>query len=155
MPRHVARRTSVWRDVAAAIDKSHRDKVLGPGWEGFLDVARRIAASGVPVRASPSAVWCLVAAMVVCGSPKAASWARTLTRLAGHVHCPDCDTVWAIADVMGDSGTDDARLVSMVSAVDNGLCVAHLAFARRSSAVCGFSETPTCQDRVFAVNVAR
>jgi hypothetical protein len=105
---------SVWRDVAAAIDKSHRDKVLGPGWEGFLDVARRIAASGVPVRASPSAVWCLVAAMVVCGSPKAASWARTLTRLAGHVHCPDCDTVWAIADVMGDSGTDDARPVSVV-----------------------------------------
>jgi hypothetical protein len=94
-----------WRDVADAVERANGEQVLGPGWAGFLETARQVAAAGVPPHASSSAVWCLVAGMVATRSARAAPWARTLARLAGHVRCPECGTVWAIADVMGD-GTD-------------------------------------------------
>jgi hypothetical protein len=100
-----------WREVADAIERSDRDQVMGPGWAGFFDTARRVAAADVPPQASPGAVWCLVAAMVATTSAEAAPWARTLARLAGHVRCLECDAVWAIADVMSDG--DDAEPVEV------------------------------------------
>ena len=98
---------AAWQDVAAAVDRAGRDQVLGGGWAGFLDTARQVAAAGVPQRASSSAVWCLVAGMVATSSGDAAPWARTLTRLAGHFRCLECDQVWAIADAMNED--DDAE----------------------------------------------
>ena len=102
---------SAWQDVAAAVDRAGRDQVLGAGWADFLDTARQVAVAGVPERASSSAVWCLVAAMVATSSDDAAPWARTLTRLAGHFRCPECDQVWTIADAI-NSG-DDAEPVEV------------------------------------------
>lgn len=96
-----------WRAMAQAIEQP-----LGPGWDGFFDTARHVAAAGVPTEAPSSAVWCLVAAMVAT-RPPAASWARTLARLAGRMRCSDCGTVWAIADVMTDEA--DARPAGDVS----------------------------------------
>lgn len=90
-----------WLDVAGAVERAGRDQVLGPGWDRFFGTARRVAVAGVPARASRSAVWCLVAAMVAT-RPASAPWARTLARLTGHVRCLDCGSVWAIADAMDD-----------------------------------------------------
>ena len=103
-------RASAWQDVAAAVDQSGRDQVLGAGWADFLGTARQVAVAGVPRRASSSAVWCLVAAMVATSSDDAAPWARTLTRLAGHVRCPECDEVWTIADVMNDGDAEPVEV---------------------------------------------
>lgn len=89
-----------WRPAAEAIMQASRAQALGPGWDGFLSTARRVALAGVPEHATASAVWCLIAAMVATRSA-AAPWARTLARLAGHVRCHGCDKVWAIADVLG------------------------------------------------------
>jgi WD40 repeat protein len=102
-----------WQDVADAIERSGRDQVLGSGWADFFETARWLAAAGVPSQASASAVWCLVAAMVATRSAKAAPWARTLARLAGHVRCLECGTVWAIADVMDDEA--DAEPVDVAN----------------------------------------
>ncbi len=93
---------AAWRGVALAVDRAGRDQVLGPGWDGFFEVARRVAESGVAPRTAPSAVWCLVAAMVATRS--AADWARTLARVSGHFRCLECDEVWAIADIIGGQG---------------------------------------------------
>jgi hypothetical protein len=93
---------TTWHSIADAIERAKRDQVLGPGWDGFLETARRVAAAGVPKRAPARAVWCLVAAMVATTSAKAAPWARTLMRLAGHVRCVECGLVWAIGDLMSD-----------------------------------------------------
>ncbi|MER5334124.1 hypothetical protein [Micromonospora sp. NPDC002717] len=97
--------------MADAIERAHHDQILGSGWTGFFETARRLAVAGVPLQVSPSAVWCLVAAMVATRSAEAAPWARTLARLAGHVRCLDCGVVWAIADVMSDA--NDAEPVDV------------------------------------------
>ena len=97
---------AAWRDVALAVDRAGRDQVLGPGWDGFFDVARQVAESGVPPRTASSPVWCLVAAMVATRS--AADWARTLARVSGHFRCLECDEVWAIADIIGGQGRGEA-----------------------------------------------
>lgn len=102
---------SAWQDVAAAVDRCGRGQVLGADWADFLDTGRQVAVAGVPQRASSSAVWCLVAAMVATSSDDAAPWARTLTRLAGHFRCPECDRVWTIADAINED--DDAEPVEV------------------------------------------
>jgi WD40 repeat protein len=101
----VAGESAAWHDMADVIDGCGRDQVLGPGWAGFFETARRVAAEGVPTHASTRAVWCLVAAMVAT-KPQAVPWARTLARLTGWVRCLECDLVWTVADVMGDDRSD-------------------------------------------------
>jgi len=113
--------TATWRDAASAIERAGRGQVLGPGWDGFFDTARRVALAGVPPQAPPGVVWCLVAAMVATRSEASAPWARTLARLTGHVRCPRCDTVWAIADAMGGGAGAEPVSVADDQEPDGGL----------------------------------
>ncbi|MBM2618528.1 hypothetical protein JIG36_23510 [Actinoplanes sp. LDG1-06] len=99
-----------WPSLARAID----DVDLGPGWSGFLDAARQVAAAGVPVHAPADAVWCLVAAMVALQGDDSVPWARTLARLAGHLRCVECDQVYSIADLINEQ--DDVEPVDPASA---------------------------------------
>ena len=113
--------TATWRDAASAIELAGRGQVLGPGWDGVFDTARRVALAGVPPQAPPRVVWCLVAAMVATRSEASAPWARTLARLAGHVRCPGCDRVWAIADAMGGGAGAEPVSVTDDQNPDGGL----------------------------------
>jgi len=107
-----------WRAVADAIGRLLHEGSLGPGWEDALEAAAWIAAHGVPAATARAAVWGLVSAMVATTSARAAPWARTLARLAGHVRCLDCGSVWVIADVMGDgAGAEPVDLVDEATAV--------------------------------------
>ncbi|RZT77231.1 hypothetical protein EV382_0377 [Micromonospora violae] len=106
-----------WQKVAQAID----DVDLGPGWSGFLDSARRVAAAGVPTHVPADSVWCLVAAMVAITGGDAAPWARTLARLAGHARCLECGLVYSIADLIderGDAGPIDPASVPAETLAD-------------------------------------
>lgn len=103
---------AAWQDAAGAIERSGRDQVLGPAWEGFFETARQVACAGVPAWASSSAVWCLVAVMVATRPGRTAPWARTLARLAGHARCLNCGQVWAIADAMIDGTTAEPTQVA-------------------------------------------
>ncbi|MEV4517656.1 hypothetical protein AB0K00_52950 [Dactylosporangium sp. NPDC049525] len=95
-----------WQRVADAIGEAERSAALGPGWDGFLRVARVVAAAGVPVDAPPPPVWALVAGMVAADP----AWARTLTRLTGHYRCPGCEEVVPVWAAYGEpSYVDDDR----------------------------------------------
>ncbi|MBB4697746.1 hypothetical protein [Paractinoplanes abujensis] len=65
-----------WLGIARAVGAVD----LGPGWSGFLDTARQVAAAGVPAHLPPDAVWCPVAAMVATSGGDAVPWARTPAR---------------------------------------------------------------------------
>jgi hypothetical protein len=103
-----------WHDMADALGRARRDQVMGPGWDRFLDTARRVALAGVPTDAPRGAAWCLVAAMVATRSMASVPWARTLARLTGHMRCLRCGNVWAIADALDDRA--DARPVVVADA---------------------------------------
>jgi hypothetical protein len=90
-----------WRPVADAIGRLDPEESLGPGWSDILATGAWVAAHGLPASTPNGAVWCLVCAMLATTSQSVASWARTVARLAGHFHCLECDSVWAIADILG------------------------------------------------------
>ena len=92
--------TATWRDAASAIERAGRGQVLGPGWDGVLDTARRVALAGVPPQAPPgwSGAWWRHGGDQIGGVRAVGADTRGL---AGHVRCPGCDRVWAIADAMG------------------------------------------------------
>ncbi|MFD4872092.1 WD40 repeat domain-containing protein [Streptomyces sp. NPDC058420] len=99
---HARRGQHPWSEVADAL----RGDTLGQEWEPFLRVAREVAAAGVPVEASGSAVLCLVAGMVAAkGTPHWAGseWARQLALLTGHFRCWNCEQSWTISDGLVES----------------------------------------------------
>lgn len=128
---------TAWQDAAAAIERAGREQVLGPGWDGFFDTARRVAASGVPLQASSGAVWCLVAALVATRSQACAPWARTLARLTGHVRCLECDRVWAIGDATRWGADAEPVRVADDQDPDGGVPAATVA-----DEVAGFAPSP-------------
>jgi hypothetical protein len=96
--------SAAWQQVATVLGQTDHDRVLGPGFGGFFAAAAAVAAGGVPGGTPADTVWCLIAAMVATRNPAAAPWARTLTRLSGHVTCPECHLIWPIAEILGDGG---------------------------------------------------
>jgi hypothetical protein len=100
VPDLTGRSVAAWAEVAAAVEAAGRDAVLGPGWDGFFEVATAVARAGVPAGTPNRAVWCLVAAMVAVQGEHA--WARTLARLVGYLRCEECDEVWPLADAVGE-----------------------------------------------------
>jgi len=95
-----ARDVPGWASLADEIEAA--ENLFGPGWDGFVRVAAAVARAGVPETAPPAAVWCLVAAMVALHGD--VSWARTITRLAGHYRCVSCEDVYSIGDVIAEDG---------------------------------------------------
>ncbi|MDX3697878.1 hypothetical protein PV726_48540 [Streptomyces europaeiscabiei] len=101
-PAHVRHGEHPWGEVAAVL----QEEVLGEEWEPFLQVARAVAAAGVPPETPAQAVLCLVAGMVAAtGTPAWAGreWARKLMLLTGCFRCPDCEQTRTIADGLTDA----------------------------------------------------
>jgi WD40 repeat protein len=100
-PAHARRGEHPWGEVAAAL----REEALGKGWEPFLRVARKAAATGLPPETPGQVVLCLVAGLAAAqGTPQWAGreWARKLMLLTGHFRCPDCEQTWTIADALAE-----------------------------------------------------
>lgn len=85
-----------WTLLAEAIHTPGHDRLLGPGWDRYVAVAKAVAGAGLPAGTPTPALWCLVAVMLALRG--LAGRGRTLTWMAADHRCAACGSTAPVGD---------------------------------------------------------